>query len=77
MNSLTKEHLQHLLSVMANVDCAIVEARGLGRLSVRVPEESVGFVTELFDKHWPVVMTVEVSSLGYVQPFVQGIHIFA
>jgi hypothetical protein len=73
----TVDFLRHLLAIRADVRAAIVEAVEAMHLSVRVPAAKVDTVRELLHAEWELGWKIDVAALGYVEPFVQDIHIFA
>lgn len=73
----TVAYLKWLLAGQADVRAAIVEAVEIAHLSVRVPAEKVDAVREVLDKEWYLGWKIDVAALGYVEPFVKDIHIFA
>lgn len=73
----TVAYLKWLLAGRADVRAAIVEAVEIAHLSVRVSAEKVDAVREIMEKEWYLGWTIDITALGYVEPFVKGIHIFA
>lgn len=73
----TTAYLQWLLAVQVGVRAAIVEAVEIAHLSVRVPAEKVDVVREVLEKEWYLGWKIDVTALGYAEPFVKDIHIFA
>ena len=71
----TKAYIEKLIRDVT--DRAIVEAVGHARLSVRVGEPYVRFVQWKLNSEMPITWRCDVSALGYVEPFVSGVHIFA
>lgn len=56
---------------------AIVEAIELAHLSVRVPSQHVDAVRDELKREMPLGWFCDVSALGYVEPFVRDIYVFA
>ena len=72
----TVAYLEWLLAVKADVRTAIVEAVEIEHLSVRVPADKVEVTREILGKEWHMGWKIDVTALGYVEPFVKDIHIF-
>jgi hypothetical protein len=73
----TTSYLRWLLAVRADVRAAIVEAIDLMHLSVRVSAGQVDAVRELLAAEWYAEWKIDVTPLGYAEPFVYDVHIFA
>ncbi|WP_406867193.1 hypothetical protein [Paraburkholderia fungorum] len=73
----TVAYLKWLLAVHADVGVAIVEAVEISHLSIRVSADKVDAVREVLGREWYLGWRIDVAALGYVEPFVKDIHIFA
>lgn len=73
----TVSFLKWLLMVKADTYVAIVEAIDLVHLSVRVPANKVDAVRDVLAAEWYVGWKIDVASLGYAEPFVHDVHVFA